>query len=568
MKRGRVRQQGKESLELIEEAIHLLRLAPATHLGVYYTGTLPFALAALYFWADMSRSPFAGQHLVGGSLALACLFLWMKTCQALFARRMRCLVSDEAANFSAGQVWRIFVTEAALQPTGLFLLPLALALTLPFGWVFAFYQNLSALDDGQRLDLRAKIKQAMLHAMLWPRQNHSVLFILSSFWLFVCFNLMTACLVMPALLKMLFGVETVFTRSGQSMLNTTFFAATFALAYLCVDPIVKTMYALRCFYGESQRSGADLKAELRWAGSAPVVGMLLASVALSFGPIAARAADGSQAERAAPGFAAEDKANLPSLTPAELDRAIQQVIRQPKYSWRQPRQRMIEEGKEESGFLGRLLERIKPFVKDTLEAVGRWLDAFFRRWLGQQRTGPAGDTVDGLSTFLHLLLYALIAAAVVGLIWLFYRVWKDQRRRLESIASEPLQPTPDLANENLGAEQLPEESWIKLGRDLLAEGKLRLAMRAFYLASLAQLASKNLIQLARFKSNRDYERELRRRAHALPGLVAVFVANLQVFDRTWYGMHELNTEMVNGFAANVEQMRGIGAAPPMSLETA
>jgi hypothetical protein len=328
------------------------------------------------------------------------------------------------------------------------------------------------------------------------------------------------------------------------------------------------MYALRCFYGESQRSGADLKAELRWAGSAPVIGMVLAFVTLSFGPMEIRAADDSQAERPAPRFAAEDKASRPSLTPAELDRTIQQVIRQPKYSWRQPRRKLVEEGNEKTGFLGRLLERIKPFMKDTLKAVGRWLDAFFRRWFGHHRTGPAGDAVNGLSTFLHLVLYALLAAAVVGLIWLFYRVWKNQHRRLEGIASEPLQPTPDLANENLGAEELPEESWIKLGRDLLAEGKLRLAMRAFYLASLAQLASQNLIQLARFKSNRDYERELRRRAHALPGLVAVFGANLQVFDRTWYGMHELNAEMVNGFAANVERMRGVEPAAPMSPETA
>jgi hypothetical protein len=99
---------------------------------------------------------------------------------------------------------------------------------------------------------------------------------------------------------------------------------------------------------------------------------------------------------------------------------------------------------------------------------------------------------------------------------------------------------------------------------LVAEGNLRLAMRAFYLASLAQLAANNLIQLARFKSNRDYERELRRRAHALPGLVAAFGANLQVFDRTWYGMHEINEEIMNGFAANVERMRGARSVPPMN----
>jgi hypothetical protein len=47
------------------------------------------------------------------------------------------------------------------------------------------------------------------------------------------------------------------------MLNTTFFATAFWLTYLCVDPIAKAVYVLRCFYGESLRSGEDLKAELR-----------------------------------------------------------------------------------------------------------------------------------------------------------------------------------------------------------------------------------------------------------------------------------------------------------------
>ena len=37
----------------------------------------------------------------------------------------------------------------------------------------------------------------------------------------------------------------------------------FSLTYLCVDPILKAAYALRCFYGRSLQSGEDLKAELK-----------------------------------------------------------------------------------------------------------------------------------------------------------------------------------------------------------------------------------------------------------------------------------------------------------------
>jgi hypothetical protein len=56
--------------------------------------------------------------------------------------------------------------------------------------------------------------------------------------------------------------------------------------------------------------------------------------------------------------------------------------------------------------------------------------------------------------------------------------------------------------------------WTRLGREFRQRGELRLALRAFYLASLSHLAAKGLVTVARFKSNRDYERELRRRGHA------------------------------------------------------
>jgi hypothetical protein len=162
------------------------------------------------------------------------------------------------------------------------------------------------------------------------------------------------------------------------------------------------------------------------------------------------------------------------------------------------------------------------------------------------------------------MVYGLIAAAAVGLGWLAYRIWNNGSRAIGSVTSEPLAPIPDLSDENLGADQLPEDGWMKVGHALLAEGKLRLALRAFYLASLAQLASKNLIQLARFKSNSDYERELGKRAHALPGLVSTFGDNSLVFDRTWYGNYEVSPDMVTGFAAGVERMHGLGTAPTAS----
>jgi hypothetical protein len=138
---------------------------------------------------------------------------------------------------------------------------------------------------------------------------------------------------------------------------------------------------------------------------------------------------------------------------------------------------------------------------------------------------------------------------------LLYRLFRGKGNKQTAILSEAIQPAPDLADENVGADQLPEDSWINLGRELVGRGELRLALRAFYLASLAHLASRNLISLARFKSNRDYERELGRRAHAFPQLLGLFGENVTVFDRVWYGMHEINPELVNQFLSKVELIK-------------
>ena len=156
---------------------------------------------------------------------------------------------------------------------------------------------------------------------------------------------------------------------------------------------------------------------------------------------------------------------------------------------------------------------------------------------------------------LEALLYVLVAMVVISLVLLLLRVWQNRHRQPGPIASQPIQPAPDLADENLGAEQLPEDRWLTLARELLERGELRLAVRAFYFASLAHLAERNLISLARFKSNRDYERELRRRGHSFPELVSLFGENVRVIDRTWYGLHQVTAELVSRFAANVERIK-------------
>ena len=111
MKRRR-QQQAKSALEWIEEATHLLRTSPLSVLAAYSIGALPFVLGLLFFWADMSRSPFAKQHVVEAALGMTLLFLWMKTWQSIFCLRLRALIAGGVAAMTV-----VVVTNPAATAT-------------------------------------------------------------------------------------------------------------------------------------------------------------------------------------------------------------------------------------------------------------------------------------------------------------------------------------------------------------------------------------------------------------------------------------------------------------------
>jgi len=312
----------RAAIDLIEEAMHLLRTAPRGAFGWYYLGALPFALGLLYFWADMSRSAFAAEHCSEAALGVALLYVWMKFCQAIFATRLLDHVGHRAAQpLDLRRLARIAMHQAAIQPSKLFVLPVAALITVPLGWTVAFYANVTALaneDTANQL-----FDKARRQAALWPAQNHVVLSVWSLFALFVFVNTGIIVLLVPHLLKMFFGIETVFTLSMASMLNTTFLAVTAMLTYLSCDPILKAIYVLRCFYGESLRSGEDLRVQLREL-SATINLQAAAAVMIAFLLLAS------------PGAARAQPASAPAaqkVQPAELDRAISETIDRPEFSW-------------------------------------------------------------------------------------------------------------------------------------------------------------------------------------------------------------------------------------------
>ena len=87
-----------------------------------------------------------------------------------------------------------------------------------------------------------------------------------------------------------------------------------------------------------------------------------------------------------------------------------------------------------------------------------------------------------------------------------------------------------------------------------------MALRALYLASLAMLAQREMIRVAKHKSNRDYYTELARRRHAIGPLVDAFGQNVRFFEDAWYGMHDVTESIVRAFATNHERIQSVAGA--------
>lgn len=519
------------SMDLLESSLHLLRLAPAQALLAYYAGSAPFVLGLLYFWSDMSRSALAERHLVSAALGMSILFVWMKVWQSVYAGALRTALGGEAPGaWTPRRSLRLMVRQLAIQPSGLFVLPVALIVFIPFGWCYTFYQNATALGSRGDEPLRQFLQRAWRQATFDAMENQLLMFLLLLLGTFVWLNVIVAAVAAPFLIKTLLGIETPFTLRVESLFNTTFIAVTIGIAYLFIDPVAKAAYVLRCFHGESRQTGEDLLVTLRRFAAAAVI-----ALACFCG------AQPSAAAGAAPPapLAGERSAQ-------ELDRAIEDVLQKPDYTWRAPRQKKVTDSNSERFAM---LNRFAEWTKNVFRTFGDWIDNLLKK---SAPKGPPGISLFSKQGLTYALI--LVVAGVIG--YLLYLLW---RIRLKARAAEtPAEATaapPDLADENITAEQLPEDGWVRLALEMLERGDLRLAVRAFYLASLAHLAERNLVTLARFKSNRDYERELSRRSHALPEVARLFSENVSVFDRVWYGLHEVTDGLVENFRNNVERIK-------------
>lgn len=510
-------------IELMEEAVHLLRGVPASTLLVYYAGTVPFALALLFFWAHTTWFTPPLEVVAWTCLLLVGFFAVMKAAHAEFCAR---LLAHRLGTVREPVTWQRFARLASRQLSwqapGLLLLPVALLLSFPFGWAFAYFQNLTVLGDAEDAPATARAQ-----AMLWPAQNHLGLLLLSGLLLCAVANLGAAFWLVPWLANRLLGIENVFGLAGGWFFNSTFLASVGVLTWLAVDPLVKALYTLRIFHGRARRTGEDLRVELRSA-RAPMQATLLAAAFL----LAAFFSPGSDLRAAA-------SASPPAVDVGQLDAAIDRTLASRDFQWRLRPAPVVEKKLPAEGRLAGYVRAIA----DALRAVVRWLRNVLD-WLvdlfPSHRGGRTKNAAHGATSFFGNLLIAVLVVAVILIVVGGVLIWKRSRQLAPVVvrAQATAVAAPDLQDERTQAAQLPADGWLALAREKMARGEWRLAWRALYLATLAQLAAEGLVSLAKFKTNLDYERELRRRALTRHDVVNRFVQRRHGFEAAWYGRAE------------------------------
>jgi hypothetical protein len=242
------------------------------------------------------------------------------------------------------------------------------------------------------------------------------------------------------------------------------------------------------------------------------------------------------------------------LTKPALDRQIERVLQNPEYSWREssaPTQRPERKS---------IFERWMAPIRQMLLSLGSWISRFLKSLLKPfdpkaPVTQPAGAPLS--SALFNALGYLLWAAFAGTLILFVIRILKLKATNLPPsiVSSQHL----DLADQEIEADQLPENEWYALALEKMAAGEFRQAQRALFLAILSYLTSHRLITVERWKSNADYEKELDRKANHLSGLPALFAQSRLGFERCWYGADSVTPEDFDNYHRIYERIKDAGS---------
>lgn len=514
-------------IQLLEDALHLIRQSSPGTVLCHWTGSAPFALLLLRFWNDVTRPRTGDTVVLVEAFGLALLLVWMNCWRAVFAGRLRRQLSGTPdAGWTSQRVWNLIATQSFLGATKLIVAPFAAVITFPLEGVVSFYRYAAVLAD--HMDPPEVITRARRFASVRKRQGWLMLPLLFLLQLAVAINVAAGLAILPTLVRMLTGFESAFTRSGEYfILNSLFLMLVLTVSWMAFDPYLQAVYCVRCFRAESLETGEDLRAGLRrLQPAAPALAAILMLLALT--------PQGSAA-----------------VSARDLETSVQRAMQSHEYDWRLPPEPGASASKS---WLVSITDRLIGSLKSVFSRIGEAFRRFIR-WLVRKLQGMMPEPGEGAlpTTGMHWSMYGLLGVTAGALALLLWRYRKVRRKPVPAAADSST--AVQLDAEDLTADRLPEESWLELAERCLRDQDLRLALRAFYLANLAWLGHREFISINAGKTNREYEIEMRRRTRAVPEARIEFGQNVASFERAWYGLHDVSAEEITEFRRRVDRMK-------------
>jgi hypothetical protein len=516
-------------IDLVEEAIHVLRGAGVRGLALIWTGAIPFAVGVLLFWRDMTHYDRNVELCAWESLLLVALLLWMNVLRGLFAASLHAQLAGAASGGNKG-FFRTVGVHLVLGTSKLLLMPLAVLTVLAIPGAVGFFRiaiTVAAVDGDDFSKTVAKARK--LSSSVAQPVLLILLLVFIATLLFV--NIAVLLALLPQLARILTGYESSFTRAGFRLLtDPSFYVAAGLMTWLAFEPLAQAVYTVAAFHAESKETGEDIRARLRaLLRSSSVAALLVVHCALPL--------------RAQP------------INASELDRSIHQTLASPQYAWNVQHEDTQE---KESWFvrftdaLGAKLSKVRAAIGRAIYRLVEWFRKLFETPTSQNQGPPARGAIRG-ELYVALGLVLLVAA---------FLIWRGRAAPARKQIAAPIGPaTVSLAADNVTADQLPEQGWYLLADECFSKGQLRLGLRALYLANLAGLAHERWIAIHPGKTDHEYETELHRRARAFPDACELFSANIVLFEQVWYGDYTVSLEHCQAFRDRAEQMkRGMASA--------
>ena len=564
---------------------------------LYYLGSLPFAIGFLYFWFDMSQSAYAEDRLVLWSLVLPLLFVWMKCWQSIYVNKLNnWIYGVPLPVYTLRAVIRLIMFNAIVQPSGFIVIPVSMILGFPYMLAGFFYQDVLLSEHLYEEGFFSSCRNSYRCAKQDYSQGLTLMWLFSPWQmgiavLMICFIIfihryfgmamvhdgstgllvgsivfqitLVTCLLSPVAamlaagiagtafllpwaLEHLFGIETSLSHGYKTMLtSTSFVAVVYFLVYLLLDPLMKIATITRRFQYNSLSNGEDILLALKEfsrrarKGAGMIIFFMAISLAFLLPSKLTAESDtgrGTLAEKGlVPGAAGQRE---------QLDAALDETLRHPRYTWRMPRQL---KKKDVSDDLPEWYKPIDKFMKQMQEKLKEFQEAF-QDWLDELFNDRKDTDSSKFSWLMNIglaegIFYLLLCAVLLTVLIMLLK-WLRTRQQLMTVTrKEAVKVQVDVLDHGLSPDALPPDEWLALASSLVSQGDYRSAMRALFLGVLAKLGESGFVTLRAYKSNYDYRRELDIRARDRMEIITLFKWLCRLMECTWYGFVPVTEEM-------------------------